>query len=265
VTSRRAVPLLVILTGLFVAAACGGPQRQDSQAASSTTLEPSGEQRRVLVVLTSHAQLGDTGRTTGFYLSEVSHPHRIFTEAGFQIDFVSPQGGEAPMDGVNRDDPVNAAFLDDATLVGATRTTRRPADVNAADYDAIFFAGGHGTMWDLPDNSELQNIAAAIYESGGVVAAVCHGPAGLVNIRLSSGAFLVAGHRVTGFTNDEEDAAELTDVMPFLLETRLGERGAEFHSAANFQPNVVTSDRLVTGQNPASAAGVADAVVTMIR
>lgn len=220
--------------------------------------------RRVLMVLTSHDKLGDTGRTTGFYLSEVAHPHKVFAEAGFQIDFVSPHGGEAPMDGVDREDPINAAFLDDPALLGKTRSTLRPSEVDAVGYDAIFFAGGHGTMWDLPGNRELQSLTARVYEQGGVVAAVCHGPAGLVDVRLSDGRYLVDGHEVTGFTNEEEAAVELTDVMPFLLESKLRERGARFTGAPKFTSNVVVSGRLVTGQNPASAAGVAQAAVKLL-
>jgi putative intracellular protease/amidase len=220
---------------------------------------------RVLIVLTSHGQLGDTGRSTGFYLSEVTHPFQVFTQAGFEVDFVSPKGGVAPMDGVDRKDPINAAFLDNPALVQRTRETLRPEQVDPTRYGAIFFAGGHGTMWDLPDNAALQQIAARIYERNGVVAAVCHGPAGLVNIKLSSGKYLVDGKAVAAFTNAEETAVKLQDVVPFHLETRLRERGAQPKLAPNFQANVVTSERVVTGQNPASAHGVAEGVVKLLR
>ncbi len=219
---------------------------------------------RVLIVLTSHGQLGDTGKSTGFYLSEVTHPYEVFEAAGFAVDFVSPKGGAAPMDGVDRKDPVNARFLDSAPLMRRVQNTLTPSEVKAETYQAMFFAGGHGTMWDLPDHAGLQQLAAQIYDAGGVVSAVCHGPSALVNIKLAGGDYLVAGKTVTAFTNAEEDAVELTEVMPFLLETRLRERGAEFVGADKFQANVIVSERLVTGQNPASAKGVAEAVAQIL-
>ncbi|MFT5431081.1 MAG: putative intracellular protease/amidase [Myxococcota bacterium] len=226
---------------------------------------PKTAQKKILMVLTSHGELGDTGRKTGFYLSEVTHPYEVFTKAGYSIDFVSPKGGAAPMDGVDRKDPINAAFLDNAALVARTQNTLRPDQVNAKNYAAIFFAGGHGTMWDFADNVALQALATTIYEQNGVVSAVCHGPAGLVNIKLSNGEYLVKGKRVAAFTNAEEAAVKLQDVVPFHLETRLRERGALPQIAPNFKANVVTSDRLVTGQNPASATGVAKGVLKLLK
>ncbi len=220
--------------------------------------------KKVLIVLTSHGQLGDTGKSTGFYLSEVSHPHKVLAEAGIEMDFVSPKGGAAPIDGVDRDDPVNAAFLDNPDLIGRTENTLRPDQVDAADYGAIFYAGGHGTMWDFPANEPLQALARAIYEAGGAVAAVCHGPAGLVDIKLSSGAYLIAGRDVTGFSNAEEDAVGLSEVVPFHLESKLGERGGNYSAADNWQPHVVVSERVITGQNPASAPGVAAAIAKLL-
>ncbi len=221
--------------------------------------------KRILIALTSHANLGTTGKKTGYYLSEVSHPVSVFAEAGFQVDFVSPQGGEPPMDGINRTDPLNAAFLDDADRMRQVKNTVRPDAIDPSQYDAIVYAGGHGTMWDFPEATGLEKLAAAIYEKGGVVAAVCHGPAGLVPIRLSNGKPLVEGHRVTSFTNEEEQAVNLTGVVPFLLESKLTELGATFVGAPTFSAHVVTSGRLVTGQNPASAKGIAEAVVQVLR
>lgn len=216
------------------------------------------------MVLTSHNTLGDTGKETGFYLPEVTHPYDAFARAGFEVDFVSPQGGKAPMIGVDRQDPLNQAFLDDSAKVAKVENTLHPTQVDASQYDAIFYAGGHGTMWDFPNNARLAQIAVAIYEQGGVVGAVCHGPAGLVNIILSTGEYMVAGKQVAAFTNQEEIAVSLTEVVPFLLESSLIERGAEVMKAPNFQVQVVVSDRLVTGQNPASAAGVGEAMATLL-
>ncbi len=221
--------------------------------------------QRVLFVLTSHDTLGTTGKETGFYLSEVTHPYAAFVKADIEVEFVSPRGGKAPMIGIDLEDPINKAFLEDAINVAKVENTLIPAQVNPVRYDAIFYAGGHGTMWDFPNNEQLNRIAAAIYENGGVVGAVCHGPAGLVNIKLLDGAYLVDGKTVSSFTNEEEDAVGLSDVVPFLLESTLVERGAAHTKAPNFQPHVVVSDRLVTGQNPASATGVGEQMAKLLQ
>ncbi|MBD3885789.1 type 1 glutamine amidotransferase domain-containing protein [Phormidium tenue FACHB-886] len=220
--------------------------------------------QKILVVLTSHDTLGNTGKETGFYLPEVSHPVDVFDRAGLTVEYVSPKGGKAPMIGIDRADPLNAAFLDSPEKIAQVENTLHPTQVNPAEYAAIFYAGGHGTMWDFPENEDLSRIATSIYEQGGVVGAVCHGPAGLVNIQLSNGDYLVAGKTVSGFTNEEEEAVELTEVVPFLLENKLTERGATVEKAPNFQVKVVVSDRLVTGQNPASAAGVAEQMAALL-
>jgi putative intracellular protease/amidase len=220
--------------------------------------------KKVLIVLTSHDTLGDTGKETGFYLPEVTHPLDVFTRAGLMVDFVSPKGGKAPMTGIDLADPLNKAFLDNSELVSRVENTLNPAQIDPAEYSAIFYAGGHGTMWDFPDDARLAAIAAAIYEAGGIVGAVCHGPAALVNIKLSNGEYLVANKTVSAFTNEEEAAVGLTEIVPFLLESRLIDRGANFTKVPNFQVSVVESDRLVTGQNPASAAGVGEQMVKLL-
>jgi putative intracellular protease/amidase len=221
--------------------------------------------QKVLVVLTSHDTLGNTGKETGFYLSEVSHPVAAFDRAGLTVEYVSPKGGKAPMIGIDRADSINAAFLDNPEKIAQVENTLHPSQVNPAEYAAIFYAGGHGTMWDFPENADLSRIASDIYEEGGIVSAVCHGPSGLVNIRLSNQDYLVAGKTVAGFTNEEEAAVGLTDVVPFLLEKTLMERGATIEKAPNFQEKVVVSDRLITGQNPASAAGVGEQIVALLK
>lgn len=219
---------------------------------------------KILIAVTSHAELGATGCATGAYLPEIAHPYHLFNAAGFAVDFVSPRGGRPPLDGVDRGDPLQAAFLDDPQAMAALDAAARPAQVDPADYDAIFYAGGHGVMWDFPADERLAAVAAAIYERGGVVAAVCHGPAGLVNVRLADGSFLVAGKELAAFTNEEEAAVGLSEVVPFLLETALRERGAALRKAPDFAANTVASGRLVTGQNPASATGVAEAVAALL-
>jgi putative intracellular protease/amidase len=219
---------------------------------------------RVLFVLTSHDLLGNTGKETGFYLPEVTHPYHVFEQSGIEVEFVSPKGGKAPMIGVDLQDPLNQAFLDNPEKVAQVENTLIPSEIEPTRYDAIFYAGGHGTMWDFPNHDRLAQIAATIYENGGVVGAVCHGPAGLVNIKLSDGSNLVTGKRVAAFTNEEEVAVGLEAVVPFLLESTLLDRGATHTKAANFQAHVEVSDRLVTGQNPASAAGVAEQMVNLL-
>jgi putative intracellular protease/amidase len=221
--------------------------------------------QKVLLVLTSHDTLGDTKKETGFYLPEVTHPEAVFERAGLEVVYVSPQCGKAPMIGIDREDPINKAFLEDAEKVSKIENTLHPSQINPSEYDAIFYAGGHGTMWDFPDNLELAEITATIYDRGGIVGAVCHGSASLVNLQLSNGDYLVAGKKVSCFTNEEEAAVGLTDVVPFLLESKLIERGAIVEKAANFQKKVVISDRLITGQNPASAAGVGEAMVKLLK
>jgi putative intracellular protease/amidase len=168
------------------------------------------------------------------------------------------------MDGVDRKDPINTAFLDDAALVARTRATMAIPAADPARYDAIFFAGGHGTMWDFPEDPGVQELIRVVYERGGVVAAVCHGPAALVHARLSSGAWLVAGKEVSSFTDEEEASVKLDKVVPFALESKLRARGARFVERPNFEPRVAVSERLVTGQNPASATGVAQEVVRLV-
>lgn len=218
--------------------------------------------KRILIATTSHASKGNTGKPTGAYLSEVAHPYEVFRRAGYSVEFASVKGGEIPLDGVDEADAASRAFL---TEHGAELAASHAAQsVDPSRYDAIFFAGGHGAMWDLPDDVGFQRVAAAIYERGGAVAAVCHGPAALVNVKLSNGRYLVAGKHVSAFTNDEERAVKLDDVVPFLLADVLKARGAQHEPAPNWQKKVVVSERLVTGQNPASAAGVAEGVIGVL-
>lgn len=219
---------------------------------------------RILIALTSHDRLGETGRSTGYYLPEAAHPWKVFTDAGYDVELVSILGGKPPMDGADLSDPVQRAFLDDPKMAAQLEATPQPKNLAAADYDAIVYAGGHGTMWDFPDDQDIAALARDIYEAGGVVAAVCHGPAGLVNLTLSDGTHLVEGKNLAAFTNAEEAAVGLTDVVPFLLQSALEEHGAKHSAAADFQSNVVVDGRLVTGQNPASAAALAEAVAKVL-
>jgi putative intracellular protease/amidase len=206
-----------------------------------------------------------TGKPTGFFLAEVTHPLAVFEAANIPVAFASIKGGEAPVDAIDLTDATNARYWNNPAFRNAIKNTLALSSVDASKYSAIFYAGGHGTMWDFPDSEDVQRVTRQVYEQGGVVAAVCHGPAALVNVRLSNGSYLVAGKNVSAFTDEEEREAEQEDDVPFLLASKLKERGANHSSAANWQAKVVVSDRLVTGQNPASATGVARAMLTLLK
>lgn len=222
-------------------------------------------EKKILFVVTSHDKKGSTGEPTGFYLGEAAHPWEVLHDAGYVIDFVSPKGGKAPVDGFDLTDPVNKKFWENAEYHKKIENTLKPSDVKPGDYAAIYYAGGHGAMWDFADNTALQQIAAAIYEKGGIVGAVCHGPAGLVNIKLSNGKYLVDGKKINAFTNEEEEAVGLTKVVPFLLEEGLIKHGAKFEKSGLWQVHVTVDNRVVTGQNPQSAKGVGEAILTELK
>lgn len=225
----------------------------------------SQSQKPVLFVLTSHGTKGDTGQPTGFYLGEVTHPLAELEAANIAVEFASIQGGEPPVDGLDLDDAANARYWNDERFRNAIRTTRRLDDVDPSRYAAIFFAGGHGAMWDFPTSPAVARVTRDIYEQGGAVAAVCHGPAALVNVKLGDGSYLVAGKRVSAFTDSEEHAVKLADTVPFLLASQLVERGARHEAAPDWTSKVVVDGRLVTGQNPQSAGGVGAALRDLLR
>jgi putative intracellular protease/amidase len=220
--------------------------------------------KKILFVVTSHDKKGDTGENTGYYLGEVSHPWEVLHNAGYEIDFVSPKGGTPPVDGFDLKDPVNKEFWESKDKSKIDHSLQ-PSQVNPSDYSTIFYAGGHGAMWDFADNTELSTIASKIYENGGIVAAVCHGPAGLVNIKLNNGKYLVDGKKINAFTNEEESEVKLTNVVPFLLEDKLKERGAKFEKSGLWQNHVVTDQRVITGQNPQSAKSVGEAILKELK
>lgn len=225
-----------------------------------------GETPRALIVVTNAGQIEASDTPTGYFLSEVAHPWHVFTKAGFEVDFASPKGGLAPMDpkSFDLDDPINRELWETLDAVEALVHTDSLAALDLNQYEILFFAGGHGTMYDFDSERNVGSHLVSFYLNGGAVGAVCHGPAALVGAYLPSGDPFVQGKRVAGFTNEEEDAVELTDAMPFLLETRLREMGAEFVPGPKFEANVVIDGRLVTGQNPASARGAAEALVKLV-
>ena len=219
------------------------------------------ELKPILFVVTSNAVKGATGIPTGYNLAEVTHPLEKLHAAGIRVEFASILGGDAPLDGLeDMKDPVIAHYWADADFRYAIAHTLRLDDVDPSRYSAIFFAGGHGTMWDFPDSPAVQKAIREIDAAGGIVSAVCHGPAALVNARRADGSLLVAGKRLAAFTNGEEEEVQSTHVVPFLLESTLIERGAQHQPAANWADNVVVDGRLITGQNPQSAASLGEAL-----
>lgn len=223
--------------------------------------------KNALIVVTSHGQKGNTGEKTGWYLAEVTHIYYPLIEAGFQVDLASPKGGAAPMDESSRDrtDPDNARFLDDKELMSQMHNTIPMERIDSKKYTIIHFAGGHGTMWDFPNNKDIQRVVCEIYEQSGIVAAICHGPAALVNVTLSNGEYLVKGKDLSAFTDAEEAYVKMTHIVPFLLESTLRDRGAIMHSADIWNDRVVVSGHLITGQNPQSARSLGKGIVALAK
>jgi putative intracellular protease/amidase len=219
------------------------------------------------MVLTSHDQLGDTGRKTGFWLEEFAAPYFVFRDAGADLTLASPKGGQPPVD-PKSDLPENQTaammrFKQDPKAQDALAHTLKLADMKSKDFDTIFYVGGHGPMWDLVDNRDSIALIESFYNSGKPVAAVCHSPA--VFHRVSyKGAPLVKGKRVTGFTNGEEEAVQLTKVVPFLVEDELKRIGGLYEKAADWKSHVVVDGRLITGQNPASSTAAAQALMKLL-
>lgn len=224
---------------------------------------------KVLIVLTSHDKLGDTGKPTGFWLEEFAAPYYVLHDAGVEIVLASPAGGQPPLD-PKSDEPdsqtdATRRFRADAAAAAQLASTVKLDSVAAADFDAVFYPGGHGPMWDMPDNTTSITLIEALLAAGKPVGAVCHAPAALVNVRNPDGSYLVKDRAVTGFTNGEEDAVGLTAVVPFLLEDKLLERGGRYTKTTDFHPHVEVDGLLVTGQNPASSEPAAQALLGLIQ
>ena len=224
---------------------------------------------KILIVLTSHDQLGNTGKKTGFWLEEFAAPYYVLKDGGASITLASPKGGQPPIDPIS-DLPENQTeltkrFRTDAAAHTELANTEKLADVSADDFDAVFYPGGHGPMWDMPDNATSIALIEAFVKADKPVGAVCHAPVALVNVRGKDGEYLVKGKHVTGFTNAEEEAVGLTAVVPFLLEDRLKERGGIYSKAANWAPYVQVDGELMTGQNPASSGPAAEELLKLLR
>lgn len=224
---------------------------------------------KVLIVLTSHDALGDTGEKTGFWLEEFAAPYYALKDAGAEITLASPAGGRPPLD-PKSDSPdaqteATKRFQADPEAQQQLANTRTLDTVRAADFDAVFYPGGHGPMWDLPDNTASIALIQDFVRAGKPVAAVCHAPVALTNVTNDDGSYLVAGKQVTGFANSEEDTVGLTDVVPFLLEDRLKQRGGDYSKADDFTPYVLVDGNLVTGQNPPSSEPAAAELLKLLK
>ena len=220
--------------------------------------------KKILVVLTTTEKYPNLNRATGVWLGEAVHFVERVERAGFVVDYVSPTGGYTPIDphSLAMAEPIDWEWYHNRKFMDRLGATLKPADVNPDDYTVIYFVGGHGVLWDFPDNAELQALSRKIYEKGGIVSSVCHGAVGLLNITLSNGTSLIKGKQVTGFSDEEERLAQLDQYVPFLTETELKKRGVVYKKADKpWEAFAVADHRVITGQNPASGGAVADLVI----
>jgi putative intracellular protease/amidase len=224
---------------------------------------------KILMVLTSHSELGDTGHKTGFWLEEFAAPYYVFKDAGADITLASPAGGQPPLDPKSNEPDFQTdatrRFMEDPDASAALANTHALAGLSPDDFDAVFYPGGHGPLWDLAENRDSINLIESMHAAGKPVAAVCHAPAVLKNAKMPDGKDLVAGKSLTGFSNTEEAAVQLTEVVPYLLEDELSARGASYQKADDWQPHAVVDGNLITGQNPASSELAAKAVLDYLK
>ncbi len=226
------------------------------------------DMKKILMVLTSHDRLGDTGKKTGFWLEEFAAPYYALKDAGADITVVSPAGGQPPLD-PKSDAPdaqtdATRRFKADKEAQAVLASTGKLSDAKAGDFDAVFYPGGHGPLWDLAEDKDSIALIEAMAAADKPVALVCHAPGVLRNVKAADGSPLVKGRKVTGFTNTEEDAVGLTKVVPFLVEDMLKENGGDYSKGADWQSYVVTDGKLVTGQNPASSEAGAEALLKLL-
>lgn len=232
---------------------------------------------KVLQVMTSHDRLGETGRETGYWASELTHAYREFEQAGYEIELASINGGTPPLDplsdphsesSMNREDHISAEFYSDPELTSKLAGAAKLSNLKPAEYDIVYFTGGAGAMWDFPENAEVIAFVRSMWEESKIVSAVCHGVAALCNVTLADGSNLIAGRELTGFSNAEENALEqmfgLPKFVPFYLQDRLVEKGGLYRQAQPFTPHVVASGNLLTGQQPASGQLLATSIMDQL-
>ncbi len=256
---KKLVVTLLMLTAL----SCAKKEKTKVvENEAQPTIEETTKAKKILFVLTSHSELGDTGVKTGFWVEEFATPYYILKDKGFDITLASPKGGQPPIDPKSElpdfQTPSTKRFNKDAETKKELANTVVLAKVNEADYDAIFYPGGHGPLWDLSEDETSIKLIESFYKNNKPVAAVCHAPAVFKNTKNSDGTPLVKGKKVTGFTNGEEEAVKLTEVVPFLVEDMLKENGGIYSKGADWGPYALEDGMLITGQNPASAELVAE-------
>ena len=224
---------------------------------------------KILMVLTSHDQMGDTGHKTGFWLEEFTAPFYVFKDAGADITLASPKGGQPPVDpNSEAEDSLTEStrrFSEDTHAREMLASTRKLADVDMNQYDAIFYPGGHGPLWDLAEDDKSIALIKTAYEQDKVIGAVCHAPAVFKNVFIKPDQNIVGGREVTGFSNTEEDAVQLTNIVPFLLEDMLKQNNPRYSRGDDWAPHIVVDGKLITGQNPASSEGAAKAVLQALQ
>lgn len=258
------IKLLVLLPLLF--SSCKNQSEENNTSQIKNQKEK--VMKKVLFVVTSHDQLGNTGEKTGFWTEELAAPYYELLDQGIEITIATPKGGQPPID-PKSEDPSAATedtkrFDKDTELQTKLKNTLKLADINQADYDAVFYPGGHGPLWDLATDKNSIALIEAFYTNNKPVGFVCHAPAVLKDVKVN-GEFLVKGKKVTGFSNEEEEAVGLTKVVPFLLEDALKQNGATYSKAENWQPYAVEDGLLITGQNPASSKLVAQKLLNQLK
>ncbi|RBP31781.1 putative intracellular protease/amidase [Marinobacter pelagius] len=224
---------------------------------------------KILMVLTSHDQMGDTGHKTGFWLEEFTAPYYVFKDAGADITIASPKGGQPPVDPNSEAEgaltETTERFMKDAHAKEMLASTKKLSDVDMNEYDAVFYPGGHGPLWDLANDETSIALIKKAYDQDKVIGAVCHAPAVFKNVFIKPEQNIVGGRKVTAFTNTEEDAVQLTNIVPFLVEDMLKDNAGEYTRGDDWAPHIVVDGKLITGQNPASSEGAAKAVVQALQ
>lgn len=256
--------LFVVLAALFSMPFASANDNSSSESISNPSSSES--KGKILVVMTNHDKYPSREDTTGLWVTELTHFYEVAHKAGYQMDFISPKGGAVPLDERSQKwiymDKQARAYLADPVFMSRLNNTLQPSEVKASDYKAIYFTGGHGVMWDFPNNPELATLAEQIYRQGGVVSAVCHGVAGILSLKDEQGKALIANRKVTGFSNREESLSGMKKQVPFFLENQLKSKGAKYSQGFfPFTSYVIVDDRIITGQNPQSPREVGEEVV----
>ncbi|MDR6762141.1 putative intracellular protease/amidase [Flavobacterium sp. 2755] len=256
--------IMILTMALSFFAASAQPKKENKVSEEKTNHKNETKmKKRILIIVSNANTIGPNNRRTGSFLPEVAHPYAEFDRANYQIDFASLTGDTPYLDALNlAGDPDNLAFLTGKGWETMQKAVKL-SNVDVSTYDAVFVPGGLAPMVDMPENALLKKVIKETYERNGVVGAVCHGPVSLLNVKLSDGSYLVNGKNITSFTDEEEKGYAIADV-PFLLESALTKQGAKFHAAAVWSAHSIADGNLVTGQNPASAKGVAEKMIVIL-